>query len=236
MSNLEFICFFVGTLVQLSVSVAFVTSVVTLIPSQEETYFEFERHWLTAWPSLRPRKFPAVRRGRRGEGCCLSMLEALKADEQMHRNAATLIFEVDALPFPDVNYTSFEHSAFEHHDIFFLFGHSVHCKQRCSLVLSKPWTEISFLWGTVSFLVPAERRLRVIAELEHYCLKQRQSYAVDEFLSNCGLQAVLATPLLVDHPRLTNSTTHGSVYRYDHAGDRLWWKRPALSHSRADCL
>ena len=137
--------------------------------------------------------------------------------------APSLLFEVDALPFAGVDYSALNLSALNEFDVYFLFGHNVGCARRCSLTLQQPWTEINFQWGTVSLLVPAARRLRVIEELRSYCLSERAFYAVDEFLSGCGLRVAIATPLLVDHPKFYWSTTHQKNDTYPHAGNRNWW-------------
>ena len=196
-------------------------SVITL-DSQADMYSDFERVWRSVWPTLQPRKFDAIKRSRRGEGCCLSIMTAL-ADDEKSSSASSLLFEVDALPFQGVDYQSLSLASHDDFDVYFLFGHNVGCARRCSLVLQQPWTEINFQWGTVSLLVPGARRLRVIEELRAYCLSERPFYAVDEFLSGCGLRVAIATPLLVDHPKFYWSTTHQKNDTYPHAGIRSWW-------------
>ena len=193
---------------------------VLVLDSQLELYNEFVRLW-RIWPSLEPRRARAIPLEVRGHGQCHSLLAALRADERAAPQNNSFIFEPDALPFPKVKYARLDAMQFHTHDVYFLGGHEIRCTPRCALTI--PWTRVSAVFGTYGVVLSAHGRRKVLPKLTAYCEGERPHYAADVFLSAC-FDAVVATPLLVDHPREGYSNTWRINKTWAWAGERAWWQ------------
>jgi hypothetical protein len=209
-------------LLQFLFSAAVQTSVrtsVIVLDSQRDQFESFVRVW-SVWPELNAQLYRAVRNDkRRGEGLCQSVLAVLQRDEGNSPNMPSLIFAPDALPFPGVNYSaaSILHAT---SDISFLGGHFV---KYDPAAFNAYWTPIHELFGTYGMAFSPHGRRKIVPKLALYCASNRTAISVDIFLSAC-FDAVLATPLLVDHPSQGFSTTWKQYRKWDFAGNRFWWR------------
>lgn len=192
---------------------------VIVLDSRTKEFDELVLRWRPLLPNVTFNKLPAVNLKTRGLGLCLSFLAALVFDKASAR--PTVIFESDARPFENVHYGRAFDERFDSFDIYFLGGHHVTPRSRRRRVVG--WTPIRHLYGTYGTLIPSHARLRVTDLIREHCVAPRSAYAIDDLLSEC-LDAAIATPLLVDHPRLAFSETWKKKNFYPWAGSRHWWE------------
>ena len=213
---------------------------VVALDKQSALWDRFRAEWSRKWVALNARRFQAVKRETRGHGVCLSIRDALMRDEAAAPQHPSLLFEVDALPFGDVDYDAVVGSdiaSLQQHAIYFLGGHHVVPRGPFRGTVGDvvmPWTPIQYAYGCYGLLVPARSRAHVIDKLTPYCERSRVHYDVDVFLSEC-FDAVVATPLLVDHPRIAYSETWHRNATREWAGSREWWRTRGQKGLVLDC-
>jgi hypothetical protein len=196
-------------------------SVITL-ENQLSLFKSFKEAWYV-WPELDAHMHLATKNDvRRGEGLCWSLLAVLRADELQRETAPSLIFEPDALPFPGVNYSALPQLGIGARDIYFLGGHNAVIDNQTDRI-SAFWTKISFIYGTYGIALSPRGRWIILPRLEAYCNSSRSGLSIDIFLAAC-FDAVVATPLLVDHPREGYSETWKKNKTWTFAGNRKWWR------------
>lgn len=198
---------------------------------------DFVARWKPLLTSIAFERFVATEQSVRGRGICLSILDVLHTAERRVITSPILLFEPDALPFADVAYATYNFSAANDYDVYFLGGHNIHLQYGANLPHDQvefTWTPISVLSGCYGFIVSPRRRLALLEHLHQYCTRERKSYSVDVFLSHCA-RSVIATPLLVDHPRTSYSETWKRNRTDAWAGQRKWMRLPKYNYGTIEC-
>lgn len=194
---------------------------VLVLDSQRALLDGFRHQWRAVWDASAVRIVPTLLSARRGHGQCLGLLDALRMDEAEAPSNASFVFEPDALPFEGVAYDWLHTHDFRKHEVYFLGGHEIRCTPRCAIEF--PWTPVSQVYGGYGMVLSAHGRRAVMTQLESYCNDtDRHMYSTDVVLSVC-FDAVLATPLMVDHPSQGYSNTWGANKTWPWAGERAWW-------------
>lgn len=195
---------------------------VPVLDSQRSLLAQFEHAWNIAWPAAVVVPVPAVLHETvRGFGQCQSLVRALEMDEHETPLGASFVFEPDALPFHGVAYTWLDAHRFDVHQVYFLGGHNVRCTPQCTITF--PWTNVNLVYGGYGIVLSAHGRRAILPRLSRYCASNITTYSSDVFLSVC-FDAVIATPLLVDHPSQGYSNTWRANKTWPWAGKRAWWR------------
>lgn len=208
---------------------------VIVLDSQDAMFADFVSVWRHAWPQLAPHRYRAIKDTVcRGEGLCKSILAVLERDQLYRPSATSFVLEPDALPFPVVNYTALAWDTSDARDVYFLGGH--HVVVAPSQPVTAYWTPVRFIYGTYAMIISSRGRRKILPRLASYCTQNTTMLSIDVFLSNC-FDAVIATPLLVDHPREGYSETWARNKTWPWAGTRQWWRTAEpLGRPKSPCL
>lgn len=191
---------------------------VIVLPSQQLLYAQFTKTWSSAWPDMTPNAAVGIEKHIRGHGVCLSLLNVLQNDLAANTTVPSAIFEPDALPFPNVNYSSISMHEFVVHDVYFLGGHNVFTNQQPTT----KWVGVLQIYGCYGMIISSHARRRVWKHLKSYCAEARMHYDIDVVLSRC-FDSVVATPLLIDHPKMAFSETWRTTKVRNWASVPTWW-------------